>query len=170
MPTTHAGIHTRWLIRKDLPTVLAIEDMVLHQNAWVEEDFLAHLRQRNCIAMVAEVKGEIAGHMVYLLCNDKFRLLRFAVHPRFQRQRVATELVKRLKEKLSHTARTAILTVVHEDYLSGQLLLQSLGFRATNILRNHFSDDRDGYLMRYQLPSLDEQSTRDRLWEDFFIH
>ena len=43
----------RWLIRRDMPEVLGIENDSF-EYAWKEEDFLCCLRQRNCIGLVSE--------------------------------------------------------------------------------------------------------------------
>ena len=45
--------HIRWMIRRDMPEVLAVEGESF-EFPWCEEDFLRCLRQRNCIGMVAE--------------------------------------------------------------------------------------------------------------------
>ena len=44
----------RWLIRRDMDDVLAIE-RASFQFPWTEEEFLCCLRQRNCIGTVAEL-------------------------------------------------------------------------------------------------------------------
>lgn len=49
MKTTTA--HIRWMIRRDMPEVLHIEESG-YAYPWGEEDFLTILRQRNCIGMV----------------------------------------------------------------------------------------------------------------------
>ena len=38
----------RWLIRRDMPEVMEIENRSF-EFPWVEDEFLACLRQRNCI-------------------------------------------------------------------------------------------------------------------------
>jgi ribosomal-protein-alanine N-acetyltransferase len=56
----------RWMVRRDMPEVLAIEGESF-QNAWHEQDFVRCLRQRNCIGMVAEADMRITGYMIYEL-------------------------------------------------------------------------------------------------------
>lgn len=57
----------QWMIRRDLPSVLAI-DTACHEHPWSEEEFIRCLRQRNCIGMVAKLPDEqIVGYMVYEL-------------------------------------------------------------------------------------------------------
>jgi len=51
--TKEVCVHIRWMIRRDMPEVLEIEDRSF-EFSWSEEDFIRCLRQRNCIGMVAE--------------------------------------------------------------------------------------------------------------------
>ena len=56
--TEYADLHMRWMIRRDMPDVLKIENANF-EFAWSEDDFIRCLRQRNCIGMVAERDDEI---------------------------------------------------------------------------------------------------------------
>ena len=55
----------RWLIRRDMDDVLAIE-RASFQFPWTEEEFLCCLRQRNCIGTVAELDHRIAMSFLVL--------------------------------------------------------------------------------------------------------
>ncbi len=46
-------VHIRWMIRRDMPEVLAIE-ATSFEFPWLDDDFVRTLRRRNCIGMVAE--------------------------------------------------------------------------------------------------------------------
>ena len=61
---TQVCVHIRWMIRRDMPSVLGIEQSCF-EFAWNEDDFIRCLRQRNCIGMVAEIDDEIVGFMIY---------------------------------------------------------------------------------------------------------
>ena len=78
----------RWLIRRDMDEVLAIERSSF-EFPWTEEEFLCCLRQRNCIGTVAELDHEIVGFMIYELHQSMLRILNFAVSPNLRRQGVA---------------------------------------------------------------------------------
>ncbi|HEX6986793.1 MAG TPA: GNAT family N-acetyltransferase, partial [Planctomycetaceae bacterium] len=88
------AVQIRWLIRRDMADVLAIE-RASFEYAWTEEDFLCCLRQRNCIGMVAERDGRIVGFMIYELHKARLRLLNFAVATDARRHRVGTQMVRR---------------------------------------------------------------------------
>ena len=154
------AVQIRWLIRRDMPDVLAIEQASF-EYAWSEEDFLACLRQRNCIGMVAERDGKIVGFMIYELHKARLRLLNFAVAPEARRQNVGGQMVRRLIDKLSQQRRKEIVLEVRETNLAAQLFFKRLGFLALGVLRDRYDDTtEDAYLMRYLMTGSDEATVR----------
>ena len=75
-------VHIRWMIRRDMPEVLAIESENF-EFPWLEEDFIRSLRQRNCIGMIAEHDDRVVGFMIYELHKTRIHVLNFAVAERF---------------------------------------------------------------------------------------
>ena len=149
-------VQIRWLIRRDMAEVLVIE-RACFEHAWSEEDFLACLRQRNCIGMVAEHDHHIVGFMIYELHKSKLRILNFAVAPSFGKQGVGSQMVRRLVDKLSQQRRKEIALEVRETNLPAQLFFQSQGFRAVCVLRRHYDDTtEDAYVMQYRLNASEE--------------
>src|SRR5437762_5762836 len=143
-------VHIRWMIRRDMPEVLAIEQECF-EFAWQEDDFIRCLRQRNCIGMVAEASERVVGFMVYELHKNRLHVLNFAVHEQFRRRRVAAQMVKKLISKLSHDRRSRVLLEIRETNLPAQLFFRSLGFRAVSVLRDFYEDTpEDAYLMQYR--------------------
>jgi ribosomal-protein-alanine N-acetyltransferase len=131
---TSLRLHTRWLIRVDLP----------------EETFLYVLRTRNCIGMVAERGDKVLGYMVYELHTSSLRLLTLAVHPMYRRQGVGRHLLATLTAKLSSHWRRALVADVSERNLRAQRFLAACGLRATKVLRGHFGD-WDGYRFEWRV-------------------
>lgn len=142
--------HIRWMIRRDMADVLAIESEGF-EFPWCEDDFLRCLRQRNCIGMVAEQDDRIAGFMIYELHKSRLHILNFAVGAQFRRSGVATQMVNKLIGKLSTQRRNRILLEVRETNLAAQLFFRSAGFRAVSVLRAFYEDSpEDAYLMQYR--------------------
>lgn len=150
-------VHIRWMIRRDMPTVLDIESRCF-EFAWTEEDFIRCLRQRNCIGMVAEEDDQILGFMIYELHKTRLHILNFAVNPEHRRRAVGRAMVDKLLGKLSHERRNRIMLEVRETNLEAQLFFKSLGFRAISVLRDFYDDAvEDAYLMQYRYrPTADE--------------
>lgn len=143
-------IALRWMIRRDMPQVLQIEEQSF-EFPWQEEDFVRCLRQRNCIGMVAEHHEQVSGFMVYELERTRLHILNFAVHPQWRRRRVGTQMAQSLIAKLSPDRRKTILLEIRETNLAAQLFFRSLGFRAVSVLRGFYEDTpEDAYVMQYR--------------------
>lgn len=146
-------VHIRWMIRRDMPEVLAIEDGVF-EFPWDEDAFIRCLRQRNCIGMVAEHDDLVAGFMVYELHKSRLHVLNFAVHPAYQRKGVASQMVRKLVSKLSPDRRSRILLEIRESNLDAQLFFRAMGFRCVSVLRDFYEDTtEDAYLYQYRFGS-----------------
>jgi len=157
--------HIRWMIRRDMPEVLAIESDSF-EFPWCENDFLRCLRQRNCIGMVAERNNEVVGFMIYELHKSRLHILNFAVSARYRRVGVGTQMIAKLLGKLSTDRRNRILLEVRETNLAAQLFFRATGFRAVSVLRQFYEDTpEDAYLMQFRYRGNDaiareEQVTR----------
>jgi [ribosomal protein S18]-alanine N-acetyltransferase len=162
-------VHIRWMIRRDMPEVLSIEHASF-EFPWCEEEFLRVLRQRNCIGMVAEHGERIVGFMIYELHRHKIHVLDFACHPDFRRRGVGRQMIAKLVGKLSGQRRNRISLYVRETNLSAQLFYRILGFRATEVVREHYADTgEDAYAMAYHLDEsvLEEDRPANRIAKQF---
>lgn len=121
---------------------------------WREDDFIRCLRNRNCIAMVAERGETIVGFMVYELLKNRLHVLNFAVHPDCRFKGVGRQMIDKLKSKLSHDRRSRIMLEVRESNVDAQLFFKAMGFKAVNTLRDFYEDTpEDAYLFQYRYES-----------------
>ncbi len=147
-------VHIRWMIRRDMPEVLAIEHGSF-EFPWGEEEFLRVLRQRNCIGMVAEHGERVVGFMIYELHKSRLQILNFAVNPEYRRQGVGAQMVAKLVGKLSSHRRTRITLNIRETNLQAQLFYRAQAFRASGVVREHYEDTcEDAYVMQYHFDDL----------------
>lgn len=146
-------VHIRWMIRRDLPDALGIEDACFARTAkWTEDDFLRVLRQRNAIAVVAEVDEQVVGFAAYELRKTRMVLLRMAVAPLWQNHGVGFQVVETLKSKLSSHRRRRLEVCVRETNLQAQLFFRRQSFLAVSSIRGHFDDTgEDAIVMRFLL-------------------
>ena len=148
-PKQQPRVHIRWMIRRDMPAVLQIEEQSF-EFAWCEEDFLRCLRQRNCIGMVAEMGEKVVGFMIYELHKSKMHIYNFAVLPSMRRSGVGGQMVAKLVSKLSSHRRTRITLDVRETNIAAQLFFRAQEFKAINVLRSYYEDSgEDAYHMVY---------------------
>jgi len=150
-------VHIRWMIRRDMPDVLDIENRSF-EFPWSEEDFIRCLRQRNCIGMVAEYDEQVVGFMIYELHKTRLHILNFSVHEGFRRRGVGHAMVSKLISKLSHQRRNRILLEVRETNLGAQLFFRRAGFNAVSVLRDFYDDTtEDAYLMQFRYEPKEEE-------------
>lgn len=155
--SAHRPVHIRWMIRRDMPAVVGIEDSAF-EFAWSEDDFIRCLRQRNCIGMVAEQDDRVVGFMIYELHKNRLHILNFAVSPDARRGGVGNAMVSKLLGKLSHERRNRIMLEVRETNLDAQLFFKSIGFKAVSVLRDFYEDsDEDAYLMQFRYKATPEE-------------
>lgn len=142
-------VHIRWMIRRDMPEVLEIENGSF-EFPWSEDDFIRCLRQRNCIGMVAEHEERIVAFMIYELHKSRLHVLNFSVRSELRRRGIGTQMMRKLVNKLSNQRRNRIMLEVRETNLSAQLFFRANGFRAVSLLRGFYEDTpEDAYLMQY---------------------
>lgn len=142
-------VHIRWMIRRDMPEVLDIENGSF-EFPWSEDDFIRCLRQRNCIGMVAEHDERIVAFMIYELHKNRLHILNFAVRQELRRRGVGSQMVRKLANKLSNQRRNRIMLEVRETNLPAQLFFRANGFRAVSLLRQYYEDTpEDAYLMQF---------------------
>ena len=144
--------HVRWMIRRDMREVVAIETNAF-KYPWREHDFIMCLKQRNCIGMVvseSEHTSEVLGYMMYELHKTRLQLLSFAVDKDAQRQGYGAAMVQKLVSKLSPYRRTKIVCEVSETNLDAQLFFRAQGFKATRVLKSFYEDStEDAYEFEY---------------------
>lgn len=152
--TTDPGfLHVRWMIRRDMPEVVAIEQD--DPRPWSETDFLKNLRDRQIIGMVAErtIRPDthfVVGYVVYELGKSCFGIDK--IRAAKEDSTVINTLLSKLESKLSHQRRNRIRLIAPETDMKLIRLLSRRGYKAEGVERNAFDDPaEDGYRMVYRL-------------------
>jgi [ribosomal protein S18]-alanine N-acetyltransferase len=135
-------VHIRWMIRRDMPQVMEIGNAL----GWDEEEFIHHLRQRNCIGMVAERFETILGYMLYELNEGELKLLNMAVHPDHRRSRIGSQMITHAKRKLITHRRRKLVAAVSDANLPAHLLFHFNDFKTLPNARDvyHFVYETNG--------------------------
>lgn len=142
------NVHIRWMILRDRPEVLTIEEQAFGPWAWADDTFTSYFRQRNVIGMVAEYDDRVVGFVLYELNKNSLHLLNFAVHEDCRRNGVGRAMVEKLVGKLSEQRRNRIVLEVRETNLAAQKFFRAMGFRAISVLSDFYDNcDEDAYLM-----------------------
>jgi len=167
--TPNKELHSRFMIRRDMPEVYEIERKAAEKSMkepWDENDFLGVLRTKGSNGMVIEevTKGneegndkyKIIGFYIYGTCEEKvldgnikfLNLMKIGADPDYDRPKIEEYVVNRLKDKSMHENATMILDVDERD-LNLQNLLNSKDFAATGIIRAVANSDSDLFRFEY---------------------
>ena len=165
---------------KHLPRMVEIEERC-YTSPWTAEEIIRAFRTRSMIGVLLEVFDEdemvvppdavpcgcphcqperfkvrvsqgIVGYLFYRLEKNMMDVWNLSIDPEHHRKGYGTALVDYLKERLIRGRRRRIRAVVNEYDLSGQLFLQSAGFRCEEILHGYRNLKADCYLMQYHKP------------------
>lgn len=148
-------VHIRWMVRRDMPEVMAIEREAF-EFPWSESDFLQWLRSVRCIGLVAEHKKRVVGFVVYELHEQKIHLANIAVAKHIHRMGVGSKLCRKLIGTLTNRRRSRIFTTVRESNVAAQMFFAANGFRATGtIARLYDETDEDAYTFTYDINRVD---------------
>ena len=125
-------VHIRWMITRDMPEVLAIEQTSF-QSPWIEDEFLCYLRQRNVIGMVCELNEKVVAFFIYQLHKKHLTLINLAVHPDYRNQGIGRQCMAKLHSKLNSERRTKIIALVPESHENSRSFFegQKMEFRLT---------------------------------------
>jgi ribosomal-protein-alanine N-acetyltransferase len=129
-------IYVRWLIRRDMPEVLAIENEL--PSPATEKEIIDCIRQRTMIGMVVEYEGLVVGYMIYELLKEKLRIHQLAVAKSHRRKGCGTALVQKIIRKLGDKNRTSIDIQVSDGNFELIGFLKSLGFFITSMAGRMF--------------------------------
>ncbi|WP_165251276.1 GNAT family N-acetyltransferase [Paludisphaera soli] len=147
------NLHIRWMIRRDLPAVLAIDAGL--REPWTEDEFLRRLRERNCIGLVAERGDEVVGFAIYRLRPGCLQVNRLAVHPEHRRRGVGRKILEKLRGKVDGDRRRFLSMWVRESDADAVRFLAAMGLRA-RLERDIYSDpDEDAYAFLWGHPEAD---------------
>ncbi len=149
MPKTSVKPHVRWMIRRDMEEIMAIERTAF-ADPWGEENFLQCLKSRNTFGAVAESAEKVIGYMIYEMHKKEIQILTMAVHPDMARSGIGSAMIDKMKVKLSSHRRSILTAEVPESWLQSQLFLRRHGFRATRFTRKVYDNDEGAILFQWQ--------------------
>ncbi|MGH7192034.1 MAG: GNAT family N-acetyltransferase [Candidatus Saccharimonadales bacterium] len=150
-------LNIRWLRRRDLPDVLAIE-RASFAAPWSEADFDATLRRPYCFGLAAErcqsqrhsQWQSLCGYLLGAVDGKYVHLLNLAVAPDCRRRGIGSRLLSEVTERLSASGRRLVV-VLGERNVPAQLFYRAQGFRAVGVLRDFWNGTRDdAYLLEHR--------------------
>ena len=145
------GVHLRWMIQRDVPSVMQIEEDCF-EFPWTEGVLFQQLRQPNCIGMVAELGEVVCGFMIYEIHPSHIHVINFCVGKDYQRQHIGQMMVEKLIGKLSEGRRSRLYCEIRETNINALDFFKAQGFRSSRIRRGVYVEtNEDAIEMVYRL-------------------
>jgi ribosomal-protein-alanine N-acetyltransferase len=145
------GIGIRTALGSDLPQVMEIEKLAFG-GQWDYHQFKASLEDVFLVAVDA-ASAEIVGFLVACCCRIARRgiILRVAVHPDYQGQRIATQLLEESFKELKKKDLDEVELDVDILKAGARHLYEKAGFRVVEIFSPDIEEEESFYIMRRKL-------------------
>jgi ribosomal-protein-alanine N-acetyltransferase len=145
------GVGIRPALHRDIPRVLEIERLTFGAQ-WDYYQFKASLDDIFLLA-VSAVNGETVGFLVACCCKIARRgiILRVAVHPDYQGQGIATQLLQESFTALKKKDLDEVELDVDIVKNGVMRLYEKLGFRVVELLSPDIEGDESFHIMRRKL-------------------
>lgn len=145
------GVGIRTALIQDMPRILEIENLAFG-GQWDYYHFKASLDDLFLVA-VDGATGKIIGFLVACCCSVARRgiILRVAVHPDYQGQGVATQLLKESFQRLKKKDLDEVELDVDIVKGGARRLYEKLGFKVVATLSPDLEEDETFFIMRKKL-------------------
>jgi ribosomal-protein-alanine N-acetyltransferase len=148
-------LHLRPMKARDLPAVLAIEEVVFGDDAWPRSFFTRDLANSNAAYFTLELAGaedprahvELAGYAGYWLLDDEANLMNIAIAPAWQGRGLGEYLL--LETLLIMQGRGAAICTLEVRVSNGraQALYRKLGFEVAGRRKRYYKDNGEDALL-----------------------
>jgi len=150
-PAREIGVGLRKALLRDLPQILEIEHLTFGKQ-WDYYQFRASLEDIFLVAVDPQ-SANIVGFLIACCCEVAQRglILRIAVHPDFQGQGIATQLIEKTFEELKRKGLKEVELDVDILKAGAQHLYEKLGFKVVEVISPDLESDDSFYIMRRPL-------------------
>lgn len=127
----------RKMNEKHLESIIEIEEKTYNQ-PWTYKQFRNSIGNSRSKCYVVIDDDILCGYIMLFRQDDNWYIENLTVHEEHRRKKIGTKLVQFAK-KVTHPE--PILTLVQDGFLPMHLLLKSVGFRATHIIKDLDNDE-----------------------------
>lgn len=126
----------------------ALDHSVPFSAHWSAEDWAAELAQPAAKIWYAQVDGQAVGFIALRGVMDRYELLNLAVGCKFQRQGIATALIR---HAFSALGSVRVSLEVSKNNLPAQLFYRKEGFENLGVRKRFYSDGSDALILGIKL-------------------
>ena len=150
MSTTHATLHIRWAVLRDIPALMTIDldayKCPLRQTEW-REMLLEH---SHLVTLVAEQDGTVLGFTNYLLAREAIWVERIAVHTLVRRQGIGRAMLAQIQRRVDKGRRRYAGLLISDDTPDVADFVRACGWKAHRIYRPAEPCDGTSCVTAYQ--------------------
>lgn len=126
----------RYMTKEDVKKVAHL-DKSIFSHAWSEEAYFDELKNEMAVTLVADLSGEIVGYINVRKVYDEVYINNIAVHEKYRKNHIGTELLIELEEKVKGTV--AFITLeVREGNIAAQKLYNDCGYKKAGMRKNFY--------------------------------
>lgn len=133
----------------DVKPVLEIEREAFPR-PWSPNAFITQLAKSASICLVAETNHRVAGYLIATQYVEVWHLLDLAVHIRYRRQYVATELLEHFFELTGRDKHRGYTLEVRKSNRGAIKMYESFGFICTGLRKGYYSDNAEDALIMWK--------------------
>ena len=141
----------RRLSYSDLPQVIAIERRSF-PTPWSLAMFVLELSKPSGICLAAVREETLIGYLVCSRYDRVWHIMNVAVDPTERRQRIATQLITRLLQRVGDAQAQYTLEVRCSNH-EAIALYQRFGFRSAGLRRRYYQDNGEDALIMWRTPA-----------------
>jgi [ribosomal protein S18]-alanine N-acetyltransferase len=140
---------------RDLPAVLAIEEVVFGDDAWPRSFFERDLANEHSTYYVLELigndqgtqRGELAGYAGYWLLEDEANLMNIAIAPAWQGRGLGEHLLLATLSRMEAEGASLCTLEVRVSNVRARALYRKLGFEVTGRRKRYYQDNGEDALL-----------------------
>lgn len=141
----------REMSASDVAAIAELEK-VCFSDPWSESSIASELNNPLSYWLVAEADGEVAGYVGSQSVLDAADMMNLAVSPKYRRQGIGQELVKKLVHHLQQNNVIALLLEVRVSNTPAIALYEKIGFVQVGRRPNYYHHPReDALILRKEL-------------------
>ncbi|MBU2549897.1 MAG: ribosomal protein S18-alanine N-acetyltransferase [Proteobacteria bacterium] len=131
---------------EDLDEVLGIEQ-ASYRRPWNRSGFEVELSRAVAICLVARIREEVLGYLIFWLVRPEIHVLNIAVKPDVRQRGVGRLLLEYMFEYGRERGAAEVFLEVRPSNASAQRLYYQTGFVLTGKRRNYYSEDHEDALV-----------------------
>ena len=124
---------------EDIPEIIEIENSSF-PIPWEESTFEKELSNLLASYLVAKIDNTVVGFIGAWFIMDECQITNIAVHEKYRRQGIASQLVAELLKKCKKHETSYVMLEVRVNNFSAQKLYSKFGFKEEAIRRNYYKN------------------------------